>query len=76
MRVTDPGLDSSTREAAGGFLLGVLLAVLVATRLFGEPRWFRAVAALALVILVVNLLRIGRLYSRLASASNAEADHP
>ena len=64
-RVISPGEDSSRREAAGGLLLGVLLLALVTSRVFGEPGWFRVVAALALLILLLSLVRIGRLYARL-----------
>lgn len=64
-RVTSVGDDSSRQEAAWGLVLAVLLVPLVAVPLFGEPRWFRLVAAFAVVILVLNVVRVGRLYARL-----------
>ncbi len=64
-RVTSVGDDSSRREAAWGLLLSVLLVPVVAMPLFGEPRWFRPVAAFAVVVLLLNVVRVGRVYARL-----------
>jgi hypothetical protein len=59
------GEDSSRQEAGWGLLIYVLLVPVVAMPLFGEPRWFRLVAAFAVVVLVLNVVRVGRLYARL-----------
>ncbi len=64
-RVTSVGEDSSRHEAGWGLLIFVLLLPVVAMPLFGEPRWFRLVAAFAVVVLVLNVVRVGRIYTRL-----------
>jgi hypothetical protein len=64
-RVSSVGEDSSQGETAWGLLLAVLLIPLVAMPLFGEARWLRVIAALAVVILLANVVRVSRLYARL-----------
>lgn len=45
--------------------MAVLLTPLAAAPLLDGPRWLRVIAAVTVVILLLNIVRVGRLHARL-----------